>query len=84
MIEVIHGLVSGLMWSAILGTCLIAIAAVVTATVPARARVRSTAAETTRDRDASPIPATVRKGRTAILQATRPDPRPSLSCPRSM
>ena len=37
MTEVIHGLASGMIWSAILGTCLIAIAAVVTATVPASA-----------------------------------------------
>jgi hypothetical protein len=48
MTEVIHGLVSGLIWSAILGTCLIAFAAVLTAMVPARARVRSDAAGTTR------------------------------------
>ena len=47
MTEVIHGLVSGLIWSAILGTYLIAFAAVLTATVPARARVRSNAAGTT-------------------------------------
>ncbi len=31
MTEVVHGLVSGLIWSAIFGTCMIAIAAVVTA-----------------------------------------------------
>ena len=37
MTEVIHGLVSGMIWSETLGTCLIAIAAVVTATVPASA-----------------------------------------------
>jgi hypothetical protein len=40
MTEVIHGLVSGLIWSAILGTCLIAFAPAITAMVPARARVR--------------------------------------------
>ncbi len=39
MTEVIHGLISGLIWSAILGSCLIAIAAVITAAVPARAKV---------------------------------------------
>src|SRR5271166_4640891 len=42
MTEVIHGLISGLIWSAILGSCLIAIAAVITAAVPARAKVRDT------------------------------------------
>ena len=47
MTEVIHGLISGLIWSAILGPCLIAIAAVITAAVPARAKVRHTAAGTT-------------------------------------
>ena len=46
MTEVIHGLVLGMILSAILGTCLIAIAAVVTATVPAM-RVRRIAAGTT-------------------------------------
>ena len=38
MTEVIHGLISGLIWSAILGSCLIAIAAVITAAVPAGRR----------------------------------------------
>jgi hypothetical protein len=47
MTEVIHGLISGLIWSAILGSCLIAIAAVITTAVPARAKVRHTAAGTT-------------------------------------
>ena len=42
MTEVTHGLISGLIWSAILGSCLIAIAAVITAAVPARAKVRDT------------------------------------------
>jgi hypothetical protein len=82
MTEVIHGLVSGLMWSAILGTCLIAVAAVVTATLPASGRVRNTAAETNRARDASPNPVTLRMGRTVIFHVTRPGPRPSPSCPR--
>jgi hypothetical protein len=34
MTAVIHGLVSGLIWSAILGTCMFAIAAVITPTAP--------------------------------------------------
>jgi hypothetical protein len=72
MAEVIHGLVSGLIWSAILGTCLIAIAAVLTATVPVSERVRSTEQESTRDREASPVPTAARFGRAAILHATRP------------
>ena len=63
MIEVIHGLVSGLIWSAILGSGLIAIAAVITATVPARARGRSETAGTTHALGESPIPETVRLGR---------------------
>jgi hypothetical protein len=60
MTEVIHGLVSGVLWSAILGPCLVALVAVVAALVPARARGRSQAAGTTRARDVSPIPETVR------------------------
>jgi hypothetical protein len=47
MTEVIHGLVSGLIWSAIYGTCLIAATAAVTAALPARARVRRRAPATT-------------------------------------
>ena len=63
MTEVIPGLVSGVIWSAILVPCLGAIVAVVAALVPARARVRSTAAGTTRARDVAPIPETVRLSR---------------------
>jgi hypothetical protein len=77
MTDVIHGLVSGLIWSAILGTCLIAIAAVVTATVPARRMMRSTAVGMTRASDSSPIPEKARLGRHAILHPTRTGPRPS-------
>jgi hypothetical protein len=49
MTAVIHGLFSGLIWSAILGSCLIAIAAVVTTTVPA-----STGAKDSRGNDSRP------------------------------
>jgi hypothetical protein len=80
----VSGLVSGLIWSAILGTCMITIAAVITAMVPETALVQSNIAETTRGRDGSPIPATVRMGRTAILHARSPGPRlsrPSLRSP---
>ncbi len=46
IIDVIHGLLSGLIWSAILGTCLIALAAVLTATLPPSARaIRSRASQ---------------------------------------
>jgi len=64
MIEaIIHGLVSGLIWSAILGSCLIAIAAVITVTVPARPRARSETAGTTHALGEPRIPETVRLGR---------------------
>jgi hypothetical protein len=66
---IIHGLVSGLIWSAILGSCLIAIAAVITATVPARPRARSETAGTTHALDESPIPETVCLGRNGIGQS---------------
>ena len=63
MIEaIIHGLVSGLIWSAILGSCLIAIAAVITVTVPARPRARSETAGTTHALGESRIPETVPPG----------------------
>ena len=55
MTEIIHGLVSGLIWSAILGSCLIAVAAVITAMGTANERVRSEAARTTRSFKISPI-----------------------------
>ena len=77
MTELIHGLVSGLIWSVILGTCMITIAAVITAMVPERAIVRSTTVETTRGGDGSPIPAKVRRRPPASLQATSPGPQPS-------
>ena len=60
MSELIHGLASGVIWSAILVPCLVAIVAVVAAMVPARAGVRSKAAGTTRALDVSPTPETVR------------------------
>jgi hypothetical protein len=44
MTDCIHGLVSGLVWSGILGTFLIVIAGAMTVTVPARPRVRNTTA----------------------------------------
>jgi hypothetical protein len=47
MTEVIDGLVSGVIWSAILVPSLVAIVAVAAAMVPARARVRSKSAGTT-------------------------------------
>jgi hypothetical protein len=55
MTAIIHGLVSGLIWSVILGSCLIAIAAVITAMGTANERVRSEAAGTTRSFKNSPI-----------------------------
>jgi hypothetical protein len=72
MTEVIHGTVSGLIWSAILGSCLIAFAAVVSATASAKARVRNTAMGTICARDASPILDTARLGRTATFSSTVP------------
>jgi len=39
MTEIIHGLVSGLIWSAILGSCLIAVATVITGMGTANERV---------------------------------------------
>jgi hypothetical protein len=41
MTEVLHGLLSGLVWSAILGTCLCAIDAVVTAMAQATASAKN-------------------------------------------
>ena len=55
MTEIIHGLVSGLIWSAILGSCLIAFATVITAMGTANERVRSEAAGTTRSFKIPPI-----------------------------
>ena len=70
MIEaIIHGLVSGLIWSTILGSCLIAIAAVITVTVPARPRARSETAGTTHALGESRIAETVRLGRAGIGQS---------------
>jgi hypothetical protein len=77
MTELIHGLVSGLIWSAILGSCLIAIAAVITATASVGGRVSDTAAGTARAVDESPIPQTPRPAATAIRNPTRPGPQPS-------
>jgi hypothetical protein len=72
MTEMIHGLVSGLIWAGILGSCLclIAIAAVITATVRESGTVTDTAARTTRARDRSPIPKLARPAPTAILFST--------------
>src|SRR5262245_15174345 len=47
MTEVIHGLASGLLWSTIIGTCWIVIAAIITATATARARMLDTGTRTT-------------------------------------
>src|SRR5258708_2288213 len=69
MTEVIHGSVSGLNWSAILGTCLIAIAAAVTAAVSARTQVRRMVPATTHALGESPICAKVRPG--MILRCCR-------------
>jgi hypothetical protein len=77
MTELIQGLVSGLIWSAILGSCLIAIAAVITATASVGGRISDTAPGTVRDDDESPIPQMPRPAATAILHPTRPGPRPS-------
>jgi hypothetical protein len=71
MTDVIHGLVSGLIWAAILGSCLIAIAAVVTAMRSWNERVGKTAAGTTRVFDNSPITETTRQGPTARLREPR-------------
>jgi hypothetical protein len=62
MAEMFHGLVSGLIWAAILGSCLIAIATVITATALARETVPAsdTAAGTTHAPGVSPIPRTAR------------------------
>ena len=67
MTEVIHGLISGLIWSAILGSCLIAIATVITAAVPARAKVRHTAAGTTHTLAALPLAERARLGRAGAV-----------------
>jgi hypothetical protein len=67
MTSVIQGLVSGLIWSAILGTCMIVLATVLTATVPVKAMMRSKAAEVTRALDVSPNSETTRLGRSSIL-----------------
>ena len=56
MTEILHGLVSGLSWSATLAIFLIAIAFVVTATVSASAGMPSLPAGTTGAGDGSPIP----------------------------
>jgi hypothetical protein len=77
MTDVSHGMVSGLIWAASLGSCLIAIAAVITATLPASGRASGTAARTTRADNESPIPKTARPAPTAILGPTRPGPQPS-------
>jgi hypothetical protein len=77
MTELIHGLVSGVIWSAILGSCLMAIAMVITATASVSGRVSDTAAGTARAVDESPILQTPRPAATAILHPTRPSPRPS-------
>ena len=75
MTEVIHGLISGLIWSAILGSCLIAIAAVITVAVPARAKVRHTAAGTTHPRTALPIAERARLGRAGAVASDSGVPR---------
>jgi hypothetical protein len=67
MCEVIDGLVSGVIWSAILAPCLVAIVAVVAATVPARARMRSKAEGTTSALGISPISETVRRRRDSAV-----------------
>ena len=73
MIEVIiHGLVSGLIWSAILGACLIAIAAVITATAPVSGRAPDTATGTTRVRVKSPSQHRARRAPIAIPCPIRP------------
>ena len=79
MTEVIHGMVSGLIWSAILGTCLIAIAAAITATVPTTARVRRMAAGTTHALGESPICVKVRLEALADIRARCPTPCPAIT-----
>ena len=71
MTEVIHGLVSALIWAAILGSCLITIAAVVTAMPSWNERAGKSAAGTTRAFDNSPITETARQGPTARLREPR-------------
>jgi hypothetical protein len=56
MTEILHGLVSGLSWSATLAICLMAIAFVVTVTVSASAGVPNLPAGSTRSSDGSPMP----------------------------
>jgi hypothetical protein len=90
MTEVIPGSVSGLIWSAILAPYLIAIAALIAATMPARARVRSTSAAATRDLDRSPIlpvvgPAVPAESEPAQLsQPNDPSPIPCCQRPGAM
>jgi len=81
MTEILHGLVSGLSWSATLAICLIAIAFVVTVTVSASAgcptcpRERLAPATDRRSRTAA------RPGRTAMLLEPRCGPRPDRIAP---
>jgi hypothetical protein len=74
MTEILHGLVSGLSWSATLAICLIAIAFVVTATVSASAGMPSRPSGTPRAGDTSPIPDRGAPGpdRDASRSAARP------------
>jgi hypothetical protein len=90
MTEVIHGSVSGQIWSAIFVPYLIAIAAVIAATMPARARVRSTSAATTRGLGLSPIlpvvgPAVLAgSGPARLAQPNDPSPIPCYQRPGTM
>jgi hypothetical protein len=81
MTEVIHGLVSGLIWAAILGSCVIAIAAVIVVTAPADERARDTAAGTTRAFDDRRSRRRRARGRTAPLDPAGPGTRPSSTGP---
>jgi hypothetical protein len=56
MTEITHGLISGLIWSAIFGTFLVAIAEMVSRAVPPRARTRNMEMRTTGACDESRIP----------------------------
>jgi hypothetical protein len=72
MTEIIHGLVSGLIWAAILGSFLIAIAAVITATASASGRVSAFAGRGTPPRTREPHAHEFRSGSRTWGSAMRP------------
>jgi len=68
MTEMIHGLVSGLIWAAVLGSFLLSIAAVITAIAPSGERMRDMAAGTTRALELSSIRVTERRTRSSTAR----------------